>query len=85
MQLPFFSTMPKEKITYCFLVILSVHSFLWSPGWGEWTEWGDCDDEGLQHRTRHCGEDQEAESGLCQGNITQLRPCQPHEVPGKKK
>ncbi|KAL3045585.1 hypothetical protein OYC64_013784 [Pagothenia borchgrevinki] len=49
--------------------------------WGEWTVWGDCDDEGLQHRTRHCGEDQGLEGGLCQGNITQARPCQPHEVP----
>ncbi|XP_033957429.1 semaphorin-5B-like [Pseudochaenichthys georgianus] len=48
--------------------------------WGEWTVWGDCD-EGLQHRTRHCGEDQGLEGGLCQGNITQARPCQPHEVP----
>ncbi|XP_010789368.1 semaphorin-5B-like, partial [Notothenia coriiceps] len=49
--------------------------------WGEWTVWGYCDDEGLQHRTRHCGEDQGLEGGLCQGNITQARPCQPHEVP----
>lgn len=63
--------------------IPSVHSFLWSSGWGEWTEWGDCDEEGLQHRTRRCGEDQEAEARLCQGNITQSRQCQPHEVPGK--
>ncbi|XP_034720686.1 semaphorin-5B-like [Etheostoma cragini] len=47
--------------------------------WGEWTDWGDCDDQGLQHRTRHCVEDQEA--SLCQGNVTQSRPCQPHEVP----
>lgn len=57
---------------------------LWSSGWGEWTEWGDCDEEGLQHRTRRCGEEQEAEASLCQGNITQSRPCQPHEVPGKR-
>lgn len=53
-------------------------------GWGEWTEWGDCDDEGLQHRTRRCDENQEAEVSLCQGNVTQSRPCQPHEVPGKR-
>lgn len=69
--------------------ISSFHSFcllffLWSSGWGEWTEWGDCDEEGLQHRTRRCGEEQEAEASLCQGNITQSRPCQPHEVPGKR-
>ncbi|XP_019127425.2 semaphorin-5B [Larimichthys crocea] len=50
-------------------------------GWGEWTDWGDCDEDGLQHRTRHCSEEQEAEANLCQGNITQSRPCQPHEVP----
>uniref|UniRef100_A0A3Q3K6Z8 Sema domain-containing protein n=1 Tax=Monopterus albus TaxID=43700 RepID=A0A3Q3K6Z8_MONAL len=49
-------------------------------GWGEWTEWGYCDEEGLQHRTRRCAEDQDAETSLCQGNITQSRPCQPHEV-----
>ncbi|KAM4538121.1 semaphorin-5B-like [Fundulus diaphanus] len=50
-------------------------------GWGEWTDWGECDDEGLQHRSRRCGEEQQAEAGLCQGNLTQSRPCQPHEVP----
>ncbi|XP_029304398.1 semaphorin-5B-like isoform X1 [Cottoperca gobio] len=49
--------------------------------WGEWTVWGDCDEQGLQHRTRRCGEDPGAEAGPCQGNITQSRPCQPHEVP----
>uniref|UniRef100_A0AAQ5Y1P6 Semaphorin-2A n=1 Tax=Amphiprion ocellaris TaxID=80972 RepID=A0AAQ5Y1P6_AMPOC len=50
-------------------------------GWGEWTDWGDCDEEGLQHRTRRCGEDAETDASLCQGNLTQSRPCQPHEVP----
>lgn len=59
-------------------------SFILFAGWGEWTEWGDCDDEGLQHRTRRCDENQEAEVSLCQGNVTQSRPCQPHEVPGKR-
>ncbi|KAF0038966.1 hypothetical protein F2P81_009450 [Scophthalmus maximus] len=49
--------------------------------WGEWTEWGDCDEEGLQRRTRSCGEDPAADAGLCRGNVTQSRPCQPHEVP----
>lgn len=62
---------------------LSVLSCLCSSGWGEWTDWGDCDEDGLQHRTRHCSEEQEAEANLCQGNITQSRPCQPHEVPGR--
>lgn len=52
-------------------------------GWGEWTDWGECDDEGLQHRSRRCGEEQEAEANTCQGNLTQSRPCRPHEVPGK--
>lgn len=37
----------------------------------------------MQHRTRRCSDDQEAEGSVCQGNITQSRPCQPHEVPGK--
>ncbi|XP_027863128.1 semaphorin-5B-like [Xiphophorus couchianus] len=50
-------------------------------GWGEWTDWGECDDEGVQHRSRRCQEEQEAEASLCQGNLTQSRPCQPHEVP----
>ncbi|KAF7655613.1 hypothetical protein LDENG_00053850 [Lucifuga dentata] len=50
-------------------------------GWSEWTEWGECDDEGLQHRSRRCDEEREAEAGLCQGNVSQSRPCQPHEVP----
>ncbi|XP_022066020.1 semaphorin-5B-like isoform X2 [Acanthochromis polyacanthus] len=50
-------------------------------GWGEWTDWGGCDEEGLQHRARRCGEDAETDAGLCQGNLTQSRPCQPHEVP----
>ncbi|KAM3838409.1 semaphorin-5B-like [Diretmus argenteus] len=46
-----------------------------------WTEWGDCDEEGLQHRSRLCGQDGEASANLCQGNITQSGPCRPHEVP----
>uniref|UniRef100_A0A3Q1FWU3 Semaphorin-2A n=1 Tax=Acanthochromis polyacanthus TaxID=80966 RepID=A0A3Q1FWU3_9TELE len=50
-------------------------------GWGEWTDWGGCDEEGLQHRARRCGEDAETDAGLCQGNLTQSRPCQPHEAP----
>ncbi|KAK5604297.1 hypothetical protein CRENBAI_019880 [Crenichthys baileyi] len=50
-------------------------------GWGEWTDWGECDDEGLQHRSRRCGEEREAEASLCQRNLTQSRKCQPHEVP----
>lgn len=66
------------------LIFHSLHPTILSLGGGEWTDWGDCDDEGLQHRTRHCGEDQKAEANLCQGNITQSRPCQPHEVPGKQ-
>lgn len=60
----------------------SVHHF--SLGWGAWADWGDCDDEGLQQRSRHCGEDQEAEAKLCQGNVTQSRKCRPHEVPGEQ-
>ncbi|XP_029929330.1 semaphorin-5B-like [Myripristis murdjan] len=48
---------------------------------GGWTEWGDCDDDGLQHRSRLCGEDREADAGPCHSNVTQSRPCQPHEVP----
>ncbi len=70
-------------MTFCYLSLFLCPFFLWSTGWGEWTEWGDCDEEGLQHRTRHCGENQEDEASLCQGNVTQSRPCQPHEVPGK--
>lgn len=73
-------------VPFCFSFsfwLSSFHFFFRSSGWGEWTDWGDCDEEGLQHRTRRCGEDQEAEASLCQGNITQSRPCQPHEVPGK--
>uniref|UniRef100_A0A3P9HT45 Sema domain-containing protein n=1 Tax=Oryzias latipes TaxID=8090 RepID=A0A3P9HT45_ORYLA len=50
-------------------------------GWGEWANWGECDDDGLQHRARRCGEQQQAELRLCQGNLTQSRPCRPHEVP----
>uniref|UniRef100_A0A3Q3AYH7 Sema domain-containing protein n=1 Tax=Kryptolebias marmoratus TaxID=37003 RepID=A0A3Q3AYH7_KRYMA len=53
--------------------------------WADWTDWGDCDEEGLQHRTRRCGDDQEAATNLCQGNLTQSRPCQPHEVPGQRR
>ncbi|MED6282348.1 hypothetical protein CHARACLAT_031140, partial [Characodon lateralis] len=49
--------------------------------WGEWTDWGECDDEGLQHRSCRCGEEREADASLCQRNLTQSRPCQPHEVP----
>ncbi|XP_049610538.1 semaphorin-5B isoform X3 [Syngnathus scovelli] len=47
-------------------------------GWGLWSDWGDCDEEGLQYRSHSCGENQEA--NLCQGNISQARPCQTHEV-----
>ncbi|KAM8871971.1 semaphorin-5B-like [Synchiropus picturatus] len=47
----------------------------------DWTQWGDCDDQGLQHRVRRCGEDQRAGVHPCQGNITQSRPCRAHEVP----
>lgn len=45
-------------------------------GWPEWTDWGDCDENGLQFRTRSCGD-----SGLCLNNVSQSRRCQPHEVP----
>nr|XP_029504377.1 semaphorin-5B-like [Oncorhynchus nerka] len=45
-----------------------------------WSEWGECDEEGLQHRSRECGE-READPSLCQGNATASRPCQPPEVP----
>ncbi|XP_028326711.1 semaphorin-5B-like isoform X2 [Gouania willdenowi] len=47
---------------------------------GEWTEWGDCD-EGVQHRRRRCGDEQNGEVGVCQDNVTQSRACRPHEVP----
>lgn len=68
-----------------FFILSVLHPILRSPGWGEWTEWGDCDDEGLQRRARRCGEDPEAEPGRCQGNVTQSRPCRPHEVPGERR
>ncbi|XP_057711639.1 semaphorin-5B-like isoform X2 [Corythoichthys intestinalis] len=48
------------------------------PGWGVWSDWGDCDEKGLQYRSRDCGENQE--SNLCQGNTSQSRPCRTHEV-----
>jgi len=68
--------------------VSSVHYFLRplvSSDWGEWTEWGHCDGEGLQHRTRCCAEGQEAAAGLCRGNITMSRSCRPHEVPGRRR
>lgn len=74
----------EDKDTGADQIIVFVNSRVRLSGWGEWTEWGDCDDEGLQHRTRRCSEDHEAEASLCQGNITQSRLCQPHEVPGKR-
>ncbi|XP_036807640.1 semaphorin-5B-like isoform X1 [Oncorhynchus mykiss] len=49
-------------------------------GGPRWSEWGECDEEGLQHRSRECGE-READPSLCQGNATASRPCQPPEVP----
>ncbi|XP_068165497.1 semaphorin-5B-like isoform X2 [Antennarius striatus] len=48
---------------------------------GEWTEWGECDDERLQHRACQCGGGREAGNSICLANLTQSRPCQPHEVP----
>ncbi|XP_077468986.1 semaphorin-5B-like isoform X1 [Stigmatopora argus] len=47
-------------------------------GWGLWSDWGDCDEKGLQHRSRYCDGNQEA--NLCPGNTSQTRPCQTHEV-----
>uniref|UniRef100_A0A672IER4 Semaphorin-2A n=1 Tax=Salarias fasciatus TaxID=181472 RepID=A0A672IER4_SALFA len=32
---------------------------------------------------RRCGDDPDGEAGACQGNVTQSRPCRPHEVPGE--
>ncbi|CAB1327564.1 unnamed protein product [Coregonus sp. 'balchen'] len=49
-------------------------------GWLVWSEWRECDEEGLQHRSRECGE-READPSLCQGNATTSRPCQSREVP----
>lgn len=71
----------RQFLNPCFSLSMSLFSR--SSGWGEWTEWGDCDEEGLQRRTRSCGEDPAADAGLCRGNVTQSRPCQPHEVPGE--
>uniref|UniRef100_A0AAV2L6K4 Sema5A/B-like TSP-1 type 1 domain-containing protein n=1 Tax=Knipowitschia caucasica TaxID=637954 RepID=A0AAV2L6K4_KNICA len=48
-------------------------------GWHEWTDWGDCDENGLQFRTRSCGD-----SGLCLNNVSESRTCKPHEVPGMR-
>ncbi|KAK7893328.1 hypothetical protein WMY93_022480 [Mugilogobius chulae] len=47
-----------------------------------WTDWGDCDENGLQFRTRTCGD-----SGLCLSNVSQSRTCKPTKsqsfVPGQ--
>ncbi|KAM6945764.1 semaphorin-5B-like [Aplochiton taeniatus] len=60
------------------------HTHTCEGGWGSWSAWEECDDQGLEHRSRACGAEAaeaEAEAGLCQGNATQQRPCQPQEVP----
>ncbi|XP_019898051.2 semaphorin-5B isoform X3 [Esox lucius] len=49
-------------------------------GWLVWSEWGECDEEGRQGRSRECA-DREAVPSQCQGNSTENRRCQPHEVP----
>lgn len=81
-----FSQLPRDPGSKSSSKCVSLWSgcVLYSVGWGAWADWGDCDDEGLQHRSRHCGEDQEAEASLCQGNVTQSRTCRPHEVPGEQ-
>uniref|UniRef100_A0A672N1G9 Semaphorin 5B n=1 Tax=Sinocyclocheilus grahami TaxID=75366 RepID=A0A672N1G9_SINGR len=40
-------------------------------GWGAWSEWAECNEEGLQLRTRTC----EISSASCQGNSTDQRRC----------
>uniref|UniRef100_A0A9J7YJ40 Semaphorin-5A n=1 Tax=Cyprinus carpio carpio TaxID=630221 RepID=A0A9J7YJ40_CYPCA len=40
-------------------------------GWGAWSEWAECNEEGLQLRTRTC----EVSSASCQGNSTDQRLC----------
>ncbi|KAI2663231.1 Semaphorin-5B [Labeo rohita] len=44
-------------------------------GWGAWSEWAECNEEGLQLRTRTC----ETSSASCQGNSTDQRQCRPNE------
>ncbi|CAL8291163.1 unnamed protein product [Lota lota] len=45
-------------------------------GEGVWSEWGPCDEEGQQLRTRLCGGED------CLGNNTQTRTCRAPQVPG---
>uniref|UniRef100_A0A671K284 Semaphorin-5B-like n=1 Tax=Sinocyclocheilus anshuiensis TaxID=1608454 RepID=A0A671K284_9TELE len=52
----------------CILLSMS----LMSCGWGAWSE---CNEEGLQLRTRTC----EISSASCQGNSTDQRQCRPNE------
>ncbi|XP_016416392.1 semaphorin-5B-like [Sinocyclocheilus rhinocerous] len=44
-------------------------------GWGVWSEWAECNEEGLQLRIRTC----EISSASCQGNSTDQRQCRPNE------
>lgn len=44
-----------------------------------WSTWSECDDQGLQLRSRVCG----AQSTQCVGNGTQHRDC--NEIPGERK
>ncbi|XP_073707889.1 semaphorin-5B [Garra rufa] len=44
-------------------------------GWGAWSEWAECNEQGLQLRTRKC----EISSASCQGNSTDQRQCRPNE------
>uniref|UniRef100_A0A8C1QS08 Semaphorin-5A n=1 Tax=Cyprinus carpio TaxID=7962 RepID=A0A8C1QS08_CYPCA len=47
-------------------------------GRGAWSEWAECNEEGLQLRTRTC----EVSSASCQGNSTDQRQCRPNESAG---
>uniref|UniRef100_A0A671NHA6 Semaphorin-2A n=1 Tax=Sinocyclocheilus anshuiensis TaxID=1608454 RepID=A0A671NHA6_9TELE len=47
-------------------------------GWGAWSEWSECNEEGLQLRIRTC----EISSASCQGNTTDQRQCRPNESAG---
>uniref|UniRef100_A0A672QBC2 Semaphorin-2A n=1 Tax=Sinocyclocheilus grahami TaxID=75366 RepID=A0A672QBC2_SINGR len=47
-------------------------------GWGAWSEWAKCNEEGLQLRIRTC----EISSASCQGNSTDQRQCGPNESAG---
>ncbi|XP_062384183.1 semaphorin-5B [Sardina pilchardus] len=44
-------------------------------GWGVWAEWAECDDDGLQVRSRTCA----VSPAPCVGNATEQRGCPPQE------